>query len=446
MNSENRERIRRRFLQTLYERNDGNEEVFDSVAEISGELQLNEEEANKIAQYLESDGLVVLESETSELIRITHSGVVEVEGIERSARSDLLKWIYDKSRGDERKYFQNSVIDKALGLHPKITKRIVQFLKGEGLLKKVAPRTIAITHEGIRKVEDESLGQDEGSHRTVGSMSNFGRQPQEVIPDSAQANIMTAWNAVRSLLQNKTFYDIKDIAGLAGADLTQLSQLVQRPVGGASKGELMTAIDGIFGKMNSAERDRFLRITTEELLSSKPDLEKQLHGYLTRLGWTLYEGKIIPVELLDISELPELPRAAQDDLVKASERLRDGDLSGAVSAACGAVDSVTAEVYTKKGLGDLGKASFQEKVNKSLKALDVFSKMESELTSIGWQQQELSLFKENLRKSLNHAAYVMQTLRSNMGDVHGTKPALRALVFNSIKWATLIVRMLKDTE
>ncbi len=446
MNSENRERVKRRFLQTLYERNDGNEEVFDSVAEISGELQLNEEEANKIAQYLKGDGLVVLESETSELIRITHSGVVEVEGIERPARSDLLKWIYDKSRGDERKYFQISDVDKTLGLHPKITNRIVQFLKGEGLLKKVAPRAIAITHEGIRKVEDESLGQDEVSHRAVGSRSNSGRQPQEVIPDSAQANIMTAWNAVRSLLQNEIFYDIKDIAGLAGADLTQLSQLVQRPEGGASKGQLMTAIDGIFGNMDSAERVRFLRITTEELLSRKPDSEKQLHGYLTRLGWTLYDGKIIPVELLDISELPELPRAAQDDLVKASERLRDGDLSGAVSAACGAVDSVTSEVYLQKSLGDPGGASFQEKVNKSLKVQNVFSKMESELSSIGWTRQELTPFKENLRKSLGQAAYVMQTLRSKMGDVHGTKPSLRALAFDSIKWAALIIRMLKDTE
>lgn len=444
MNSENRERVRRRFLQTLHERNDGDEDVLDSVAEISAELQLNEEEAKKIVKYLEGDGLVVLESETSELIRITHSGVKEVEGIERSARSDLLKWMYDKSRGDEKKYFQLSDVDKALGLHPKITNRIVQFLEGEGLLKKVAQRTIAITHEGIRKVEDESPGQDEILHRTVGSRSSVDRQTQEINPYSTQENIVTAWNAVRSLLQDENFYNIKNIAGLAGADLTQLSQLVQRS--GASKGELMTAIDGIFGNMDSAERNRFLRITTEELLSRKPNLEKQLHDYLTRLGWTLYEGRIIPVELLDISELPELPQAAQDDLVKASERLRDGDLSGAVSAACGAVDSVTAEVYSKKDLGDPGEGSFQERVNKSLKAQGIFAKIESELSSIKWRPQELKPFKENLKKSLGQAAYVMQTLRKKMGDVHGTKPVLRALAFDSIKWATLIVRMLKDSK
>ena len=108
MKSEDKKSVRLRFLQALHERNDGDEKVFDSVAEISEALRLNKEEGNRIAQHLEGDGLVVLESETSELIRITHSGVVEVEGIEKSARSELLKWIYDQSRGDERKYIQIS--------------------------------------------------------------------------------------------------------------------------------------------------------------------------------------------------------------------------------------------------------------------------------------------------------------------------------------------------
>jgi len=46
--------------------------------------------------------------------------------------------------------------------------------------------------------------------------------------------------------------------------------------------------------------------------------------------------------------------------------------------------------------------------------------------------------------SLNQAAYVMQTLRSKMGDVHGTKPVLEPLVFDSLKWASLIVRLLRN--
>jgi hypothetical protein len=35
-------------------------------------------------------------------------------------------------------------------------------------------------------------------------------------------------------------------------------------------------------------------------------------------------------------------------------------------------------------------------------------------------------------------------LRSNMGDVHGTKPVLKALVFDCLKWAELMLRALKN--
>lgn len=49
----------------------------------------------------------------------------------------------------------------------------------------------------------------------------------------------------------------------------------------------------------------------------------------------------------------------------------------------------------------------------------------------------------NLRGALNQGAYVMQTLRSRMGDVHGSKPVLKPLVFDSLKWAALLVRVMK---
>jgi hypothetical protein len=42
---------------------------------------------------------------------------------------------------------------------------------------------------------------------------------------------------------------------------------------------------------------------------------------------------------------------------------------------------------------------------------------------------------------LNAAA---ATVRSDMGDVHGSKPGLLTLVFDSVKWATVICSLLKD--
>jgi hypothetical protein len=117
-------------------------------------------------------------------------------------------------------------------------------------------------------------------------------------------------------------------------------------------------------------------------------------------------------------------------------------LSGALSAACGAVDAVTTKIYAEKQLGDPGDASFQEKVKRSLGVQGTFTLLEEEVAELGWNPNDIKLFKSNLTGALNQGAFVMQKLRSEMSDVHGTKPILKPLVFDSIKWATLIIRML----
>lgn len=40
----------------------------------------------------------------------------------------------------------------------------------------------------------------------------------------------------------------------------------------------------------------------------------------------------------------------------------------------------------------------------------------------------------------------MQTLRSKMGDAHGTKPVWKPLVFHALKWAELYLRILNTHE
>ena len=65
--------------------------------------------------------------------------------------------------------------------------------------------------------------------------------------------------------------------------------------------------------------------------------------------------------------------------------MRDGDYSGAISSACGAIDAVTAEIYTQKGWGKPGKASFQERVVNCLNELNVYTKLVHELKDLGWE-------------------------------------------------------------
>jgi hypothetical protein len=75
-------------------------------------------------------------------------------------------------------------------------------------------------------------------------------------------------------------------------------------------------------------------------------------------------------------------------------------------------------IYRQKDLGNPGEASFQERVANSLKRHGTIANLDKDLQSLGWELKEIGLFRENLVKSINQAAYFMQTLRSKMGDVH----------------------------
>lgn len=258
-------------------------------------------------------------------------------------------------------------------------------------------------------------------------------------------NIDKAWNALRTTLQNKfTFYDIKEIVGLAGFDLASIAHLEQKAGGGASKGQLMSGIDSRLPDLDDESFQRFIAIVAEEVLKRQPDSRGTLDDNLLRLGWTISQNAVIPIDIFDPSVLPDLPSESYHDLIKAAQRLRDGDLSGAISSACGALDAATSTIYSSAGLGEPTSASFQERCKRSLKARGVIPEMEQKLQELGWSEQEIIPFRKNFEGAMNQGAYVIQTLRSKMGDVHGTKPILKPLVFDCLKWAEIMLRALKE--
>ncbi len=255
-----------------------------------------------------------------------------------------------------------------------------------------------------------------------------------------QTTLNQAWGVLRVSLKDAfSFYEIKDLAGLAGIDVTQFASLEQRASGGATKGQLITALDEEIGKLAPPEKSKVLNYIAEEIARSKPDQVDFLDSYLERLGWRFEDGKLIPVKLFDVSELAELPGAARTDLVKAATRLRDGDLGGALTAACASVDSAINEVNAEVKPGD----GFQTRCKKALQERDTFAKITSELISLGWEKKDADNLVQNLKGALNQGAFVMQSLRSKMSDAHGSKHVMPPLVFDSLKWAELIVRMLK---
>jgi hypothetical protein len=142
-------------------------------------------------------------------------------------------------------------------------------------------------------------------------------------------------------------------------------------------------------------------------------MNEELDTSLRRLGWQFLEGRLLPVEILDRIDVDAVPEGACHDLAKAAARFRDGDLTGALSAACSAVDSACVNIYKSKQLGDAAKAnSFQEKVSKSLEADGALDALEDGLRTLGWAAEEALQLRRNLQQSLNQAAFVMQSLRS----------------------------------
>lgn len=251
------------------------------------------------------------------------------------------------------------------------------------------------------------------------------------------------WGPIRSCLtDNFSFGDIKSIVGYADLDMSQLSHLEQRQPGGSTKSQLLSAIDNQISKIDENKKGLISSICCEEMLRKKPQLLDELERVFSRVGWKFSGSTLLPIDVFDISDLMEIPEKAHADIMKAASRLRDGDLSGALSSACGALDSVTNSIYGEFNLGDPNKDSFQNRIKHSLDAVSAKSNLQAELQDIGWNQQGYKPLIANLESSLNQAAFIMQKLRSDMGDVHGTKPVLKSLVFDSIKWALILLRIL----
>lgn len=275
---------------------------------------------------------------------------------------------------------------------------------------------------------------------------NLGSAAAPVVNEPASsAEIVHAWQAARSCLLDFGFDDIKDIAGLAGLNLPKVGHLSSGP-GGATRGQLMAAFDTQVGEFPEGRMARVVTTVIEEMLRRKEEVLDKLSEYLGRLGWSFVDGALVPLSILDTEDLQFLPRAAHKDLLKAAQRMRDGDASGAISAACGAVDAAASQVYLDHGLGDPAAASFQERCRRAVQAKGLLLKLEGQLEELGWTPKEVVPFKKNLEGALNQAAFVLQSMRSQMGDVHGTKPIARSLAFESLRWSELIIAALVDPD
>src|SRR5690349_7508801 len=112
------------------------------------------------------------------------------------------------------------------------------------------------------------------------------------------ADIQAVWNALRGTIREAcTFSQIKEIAGAAGLPLHELAGLQQKslPEKGASKSELLEAVDELIQKSGSPEQ--IIRRFVAAVVANRPHIENQIEECVQRFRWTLSEGLLRPTDL-----------------------------------------------------------------------------------------------------------------------------------------------------
>jgi len=193
-----------------------------------------------------------------------------------------------------------------------------------------------------------------------------------------------------------------------------------------------------FEKLSPADQYRSISSLAKRLIDSGPTNLEATINILYERGCAWDGNKIVAAGVLDERERRFLPLTSAEDIGKSFDRLSRGDESGAISAACGAVDLATGAAYEKFKLGDPGKVSFSAKINTALEASKVFQDMKAEFRTIGMNEEDAQRVMESFQQIVNHTGQSLQILRKRMGDVHGSRPALRGTAYDCIKLASAI--------
>jgi predicted nucleotide-binding protein len=107
------------------------------------------------------------------------------------------------------------------------------------------------------------------------------------------ADILVVWGIIRGTLRDRfSFSQIKDIVGRAGLPVERLSHLTQG-LRGASKGQLMDAIDGLVQELSVPQRETFVTLCIEDMIKRNNQVIDDLQ-ILNRHDWTLVGGIFRP--------------------------------------------------------------------------------------------------------------------------------------------------------
>lgn len=252
--------------------------------------------------------------------------------------------------------------------------------------------------------------------------------------------LVEIWSTLRGVIRDTfTFSQIKELAGASGLPVQRLAHLQQRslPQKGASKSELLDAISTLIYELEDANRS--VEFFIKEMITRKPLLAKRIDETIQRFGWFLEGNTPCPTALQIDSGTVDFREDIQDALSLCVRRYRDGDYSGAVTCICGAIDTLTEELYHQKQLGNPHDDSYQQRITRAFSSFE--DEFKSDFVGVATiDTDELTKIWHNYRGSVNQAAYVLGSFRRNISDAHGLEEIQKELVQKAVDCATFIIR------
>ncbi|MBF0213302.1 MAG: hypothetical protein HQM00_07020 [Magnetococcales bacterium] len=237
------------------------------------------------------------------------------------------------------------------------------------------------------------------------------------------------WSVARGLLKEHfSFNEIKDVCGLVGLPVEQLSQLSQRQGSNArwnTKGELSDGLDRLFSDLSEDEADKVVLLLFQEMLERSGSDNQQLlddtSKYVGRFGWTIRGLQLAPMELVMPIRMSEIPTEFENRIGKLLERYRNGDFNGAITTLAGMIDDLTEEIwkaYDNLNHLEHAQAGFDKKVT------DAFGALRSGLEqALGDDHPDTKDIVTSVSGAIAQSAKALQRLRRSFSDAHGEKQA-----------------------
>lgn len=170
-----------------------------------------------------------------------------------------------------------------------------------------------------------------------------------------------------------------------------------------------------------------------------PDVQRLLGQH----GFEFRDGHFRRGNVFDEREKLFIPALVIEDLRHAFDELANGKEGDALTAAFGAVDTLTNAIYDKNQAWGPAPNSFQAKVMTVFKRLDIYGEMLSEMLALGVKQEDAEEIVGELAKATERMTFAMQAARRGLSSVHGRKPSYTRLTYECVKWASAICGLLK---